>query len=90
MQFFYTLPNGVGLEITATVYPGHPGKLNALPEDCYPPEDDIVEIERIVIENTDIEFDVDDLFLRSSFNKSNYFSLQDAIEEVALEEDHDG
>jgi hypothetical protein len=49
---------GISLEVSFTYTPGDPGRLYALPKDCYPPEDPEVEIACINLENdlTDITF----------------------------------
>ena len=61
VTFEFLLMGVIPLEVEASIVWGYPAKLNALPEDCYPAEDDEVEILSVKFEGND--FEIDDIYI---------------------------
>jgi hypothetical protein len=59
--FEFLLMGVIPLEVEASITWGYPAKINDIPENCYPAEDDEVEINSVKFDGAD--FDIDDIYV---------------------------
>ena len=55
--------HGINVLVSGTMYPGDPGRLFGPPEDCWPPEPDELEIDRVMHGGEDIYAALSSTFL---------------------------
>ena len=87
IQFSYILGDDNELTVTATITPGYPARINCLPEDAYPAESDDVEITSVKFAGSvfTIEGIIVNAYVNSVTGKMHRQSLEEALEEAALE-----
>jgi len=90
VEFEYYLGDNV-LKVLADVTPGKPAQIYGPPENCYPAEDAEVELLDIwLIDETsgnETQFDPDGVYVKAY--KDRYNSLEDELEELAVEKAHE-
>jgi len=87
IQFSYILGDDNELTVTATITPGYPARINCLPEDAYPAEFYYVEITSVKFAGSvfTIEGIIVNAYVNSVTGKMHRQSLEEALEEAALE-----
>ena len=87
IQFSYILGDDNELTVTATITPGYPARINCLPEDAYPAEFYYVEITSVKFAGSvfTIEGVITQAYVNSVTGKMHRQSLEEALEEAALE-----
>jgi hypothetical protein len=80
ISFIFMLGGVIPLDVEADILWGYPAKLNALPEDCYPEEDTLVDITSVEFNGQ--EFESEDISYGTG-NKQQ--CLDDLIIKMAIE-----